>query len=73
MFEKVNAQQDPRMGLVKDGPIFYLVFNNGDNTFDFEIIAKVNGYLDEVEASTGPGVLVTIGTGTTRFSTGFNL
>ena len=61
------------MGLIKDGPIFYLVFNNGDNTFDFEVIAKLNGYLDEVEASTGPAVLVTIGTGTTRFSTGFDL
>ena len=73
VFEKVNAQKDPRMGLVKDGPIFYLVLNNGDNTFDFEVIAKVNAILDEVEASTGPAVLVTIGTGTTRFSTGFDL
>ena len=46
VFEKVNAQKDPKMGLVKDGPIFYLVLNNGDNTFDFEVIAKVNAFLD---------------------------
>lgn len=73
VFDKVNEQKDPRMGLVKDGSIFYLVLNNGDNTFDFEVITKINAYLDEIDTSTGPAVLVTIGTGTTRFSTGFDL
>jgi len=73
VFDKVNEQKDPRLGLVKDGSIFYLVLNNGENTFNFEIIAKFNALLDEIEASTGPAVLVTIGTGTKRFSTGFDL
>ena len=61
------------MGLIKDGPIFYWVMNNGENTFTNDIIDKVNKYIDEIEASKGPAVLVTIGTGDTRFSTGFDL
>ena len=38
-----------------------------------EVINRLLGYIDEVEASTGPAVLVTIATGAKIFSTGFNL
>ena len=61
------------MGLIKDGPIFYFVLNKGQNTFNNDVIDKVNGYVDQIEASTGPAVLVTIGTGDLMFSTGFDL
>ena len=63
------------MGLVRDGQIFYLVLNdpNKDNTIDNEKIDKLNKYLDEVESSKGPAVLVTVATGSRMFSTGFDL
>jgi len=61
------------MGLIRDDSIFYLVLNDGDNTFDNEKISKVDKYLDEVEKSEGPAVLVTVGTGSKKFSTGFDL
>lgn len=61
------------MGLIKDGQIFYFVMNHGDNTFTNDIIDKVNKYIDEIEASKGSAVLVTIGTGSRVFSTGFDL
>ena len=73
VFAKVEAQEDPRYGLIKDGHIFYLVLNDGDNTVDFDTIRIFNKFLDEIEASEGPAVLVTIGTGTKRFSIGFNI
>ena len=47
--------------------------NDGDNLFDFDVIKRFHGFIDQIEASTGPAVLVTIGTGDKRFSTGFNL
>ena len=73
VFAKVNAQQDPSMGLIRDGPIFYFVMNKGQNVFNLVTIEKVNRYIDQIEASTGPAVLVTIGTGDMMFSTGFDL
>ncbi len=73
VFAKVNAQADPRFGYVFDEPIHYVVLNNGDNTFDMELIEKVEKLYETIEKTTGPGVLVTIGTGTKYFSTGFNL
>ena len=73
MFAKVEAQEDPRYGLIKDEHIYYLVMNNGDNTFDYDTIEIFNKYLDEIEACEGPAVLVTVGTGDTRFSLGFNM
>jgi enoyl-CoA hydratase/carnithine racemase len=36
-------------------------------------MAAVHKALDQVEASTGPGCLVIMGTGDRMFSTGFNL
>jgi len=70
---KVDAQEDPSIGLVVDGVINYLVLNKDDNKMDFDFIAKVNKILDQVEQTTGPAVLVTIGTGKKKFSTGFDL
>ena len=38
VFEKV----DQDVGLVFDDPIFYLVFNNGSNTFTDKTITRIN-------------------------------
>lgn len=60
--------------VIKDGPILYLVLNNGgDFTFDAVSITQVINCLDEIEATEGAAVLVTISTSQKRFSTGFSL
>lgn len=61
------------MALVEDKHVFYLVLNRNDNKFDFKIIKAIEDCLDIVEKSTGPKVLVTIGTGQKIFSSGFDL
>jgi len=73
VFTIVNNQPDPKMGLVRDGPIFYLVLNHEDNTFTNEVLDRLNKFLDEVENSEGPACLVSIGTGSRFYSTGFNV
>ncbi len=59
--------------LIQQGPIHFLFFNRPDFQFDPETMAAVHKSLDQVEASTGPGCLVCMGTGDRMFSTGFNL
>ena len=51
VFDKVNSQTDPSIGLIKDGPIFYLVFNKDDNTFTNDVLDKLHRFLDVVESS----------------------
>lgn len=71
---KVNAQKDPSLGLVKDGPIYYLVLNKEDYLFNKESIIKLEEALTQLEnAEEGPACLVTIGAGKKKFSTGFDL
>jgi hypothetical protein len=36
VFAKVDASEDPTIGLVKDEEIFYLVLNNGNNMFNMD-------------------------------------
>ena len=60
------------VALVKDGPIFYMVFNTKLNMIDFEIIRLINEIIDDIEASEGEGVLITINSDKV-FSAGFNL
>jgi len=47
--------------------------NAGENTFDLDTIVRFNKYLDQIEASEGPAVLITIGTGSKNFSLGFDM
>ena len=56
-----------------DAPIHYIVLSRKDNTFDMDWFDRYNAVLDEIEASTGPGIMITIGTGQRIFSSGFNL
>ena len=73
VFDKVNAQEDPTMGYVYDAPIHYVVLNDGENAFDFDRLNRLLSLYEQIEKTTGPGVLVTIGTSEKFFSTGFSL
>ena len=61
------------MGYVYDAPIHYIVLNRKDNTMTIKYINQYLAYLDQIEQTEGPGVLVTIGTGAKHFSSGFDL
>ena len=51
----------------------YVVFTRKDNVWNNEFIKTYLAILDKIEASEGPGVMVSIGTGNKLFSTGFDL
>ena len=61
------------MGYVFDAPIHYVVLNRKDNNWNYERIGKYLAILDQIEATKGPGIMVTIGTGKKIFSSGFDL
>ena len=61
------------MTYVADGPIHYVVFTRQDNTWNNDRITQYLAILDKIEESTGPGVMVSIGTGKKHFSSGFDL
>ena len=71
IFEKVPKGQE--IGYVYDAPVHYIVLTRHDNTFNMDFVEKYLAILDKIEASSGPGVMVTIGTGARHFSTGFDL
>jgi len=70
VFEKAGTSD---IGYVFDAPFHYIVLTRADNTLDMDHIEQYLAVLDQIEATTGPGVLVTIGTGKRHFSTGFDL
>ena len=49
--------------LRREGPVFLLAWNDGENRFRDDSIAAWNAALDEVEAAPGPKALVTTGAG----------
>lgn len=49
--------------LQRDGDVFVLRFDNGENRFAPEFLDAVGGALDEVAKADGPRALVTVGTG----------
>ena len=56
-----------------DAPFHYIVLNKPEFTFNLDRINQYIAILDQIEATKGPGVMVTIGTGKKHFSTGFDL
>ena len=70
VIEKAGKQE---MAYIQDGPVHYVVFTRADNTWNSERIANYLAVLDQIEASEGPGVMITLGTGKRHFSTGFDL
>ena len=67
-----KAGKEP-IAYVHDAPFHYIVLTRKDNTWNNEMIDKYLAVLDKIEATEGPGVLVTIGTGAKHFSSGFDL
>ena len=61
------------MVYVYDAPVHYVVLNRKDNTWNMDTILQYDAILDQIEATEGPGVMVTIGTGKRHFSSGFDL
>ena len=47
--------------LKRDGDVFVLTMQSGENRFNRPFVNALNAALDEVEASTGPAALVTVG------------
>ena len=70
VIEKAGKEE---MAYVRDGPIHYIVLTRKDNTFNLDRVNRYLAILDEIEASEGPGLLVTMGTGNKIFSSGFDL
>ena len=70
VIEQVGSDE---IGYVFDAPCHYVVFNRKDNTWNVDRINAYLAILDTIEASTGPGLMVSIGTGKKHFSTGFDL
>ena len=71
VFTKVPKGEE--IGYVFDAPVHYIVLTRHDNTFNMNFVEKYLAILDKIEASKGPGIMVTIGTGARHFSTGFDL
>ena len=61
------------LALVRDGPINYIVLNTKLNLITPHFIKKMDEFLDELDKAQGEGVLVTIGSGASCFSGGFDL
>jgi enoyl-CoA hydratase/carnithine racemase len=58
--------------LRREGDVFVLQLDDGENRFNASSIETLHGLVDEVEASTGPAALVLTGTGK-FFSNGLDL
>ena len=61
------------VGYVFDSPIHYIVLKRDDNKFTIPFIKEFIAVLDEIEATKGAGVVVTIGVGDRHFSTGYDM
>ena len=70
VFAKAGKEE---IAYVNDGVFHYVVFTRNDNTWNMKRIDHYLTILDQIEASEGPGVMVTIGTGAKHFSSGFDL
>ena len=61
------------LAYVADAPFHYIVLNKPEFTFNMDRTNQYIELLDQIEATKGPGVLVTIGLGKRHFCTGFDL
>ena len=48
--------------LTRTGPVFVLAMQSGENRFNRPFLEALNGAFDELEGSSGPAALVTVGT-----------
>jgi enoyl-CoA hydratase/carnithine racemase len=59
--------------VTRDGAVFVLTMNAGENRFNRGFVDAMNGALDEVERSSGPAALVTVGGSEKFYSNGLDL
>ncbi|MDO7671786.1 MAG: enoyl-CoA hydratase-related protein [OM182 bacterium] len=59
--------------LTREGDVFILTMNDGENRWNTTFVRQFNAALDEVEASTGPAALVTTSSSAKFFSNGLDL
>jgi len=59
--------------LTREGPVFTLTLNDGENRWNTTFVREVAKVIDEVEASTGPAALVTTSSNEKFFSNGLDL
>ena len=61
------------LDLRRDGPVFVLTMQSGENRFNRPFLDALNGALDEVERCSGPAALVTTGGAEKFYSNGLDL
>ncbi|MCX7064547.1 MAG: enoyl-CoA hydratase/isomerase family protein [Proteobacteria bacterium] len=61
------------INLTKEGPVFILTLNDGENRWNTTFVRAIAKALDEVEASGGPAALVTTSSNEKFFSNGLDL
>ena len=61
------------INLTKDGAVFTLTLNDGENRWNTTFVREFSKALDEVEASSGPAALVTTSANEKFFSNGLDL
>ena len=61
------------LNLTREGPVFTLTLNDGENRWNTTFVRAVAKAIDEVEASTGPAALVTTSSNEKFFSNGLDL
>ncbi|MEE4360278.1 MAG: enoyl-CoA hydratase/isomerase family protein [Pseudomonadales bacterium] len=59
--------------LERDGELFVMTMNDGENRWNTSFVRAMAAALDEVEASTGPAALVTLSASEKFFSNGLDL
>jgi enoyl-CoA hydratase/carnithine racemase len=59
--------------VTREGAVFVLTMNAGENRFNRGFVDALNGALDEVERSSGPAALVTVGGSEKFYSNGLDL
>lgn len=59
--------------LTRDGEIFTITMNDGENRWNTTFVREMGAALDEVEASEGPAALVTVSANEKFFSNGLDL
>ena len=59
--------------LSREGEVFILTMNDGENRWNTTFVREFSAALDEVEASTGPAALLTLSSSDKFFSNGLDL
>ena len=74
IFGLAEAQEETEyVSYVVDGEIHYIVMKQDENSISIDWIKEFVSILDQIEATKGPGVVVTVSSSKKHFSTGFDM